>query len=187
MREYVIMTDSCCDLPPELAAELQLTVLPLYFYFAGQGRYNFLDNREMDPKAFYNQLRAGMMSTTSAVNVGMFQAKMSQIVSTGRDILCISFSSGLSTTYQSASIAAKAVMEEHKTSTIKVVDSAAASLGQGLLVYLAAQEKQKGKSLEEAADIPSEGGKLEYSGEEQSFVPEGSKKNLKKTIDPHGA
>ena len=153
MREYVIMTDSCCDLPPELAAELQLTVLPLYFYFAGQGRYNFLDNREMDPMAFYNQLRSGMMSTTSAVNVGMFQAKMSQIVSTGRDILCISFSSGLSTTYQSASIAAKAVMEEHKTSTIKVVDSAAASLGQGLLVYLAAQEKQKGKSLEEAAEF----------------------------------
>ena len=64
MREYVIMTDSCCDLPPELAAELQLTVLPLYFYFAGQGRYNFLDNREMDPKAFYNHFgwRVGALS-----------------------------------------------------------------------------------------------------------------------------
>ena len=153
MREYVIMTDSCCDLPPELAAELDLTVLPLYFYIAGQGRYNYLDNREMDPKAFYGQLRAGMMSTTSAVNVGMFQAKMSQIVSTGRDILCISFSSGLSTTYQSAAIAAKAVMEEHKTSTVRVVDSAAASLGQGLLVYLAVQEKRKGRSLEDVAQF----------------------------------
>lgn len=153
MREYVIMTDSCCDLPAELAAELDLTVLPLYFYIAGQGRYNYLDNREMDPKEFYGQLRSGMMSTTSAVNVGMFQAKMSQIVSTGRDILCISFSSGLSTTYQSAAIAAKAVMEEYKTSTIKVVDSAAASLGQGLLVYLAVQEKRKGRSLEEVTEF----------------------------------
>ena len=153
MREYVIMTDSSCDLPSELAAELNLTVLPLYFYIAGQGRYNYLDNREMDPKEFYDHLRSGMMSTTSAVNVGMFQAKMSQIVSTGRDILCISFSSGLSTTYQSAAIAAKAVMEEHKTCTVKVIDSTAASLGQGLLVYLAALEKKKGKSLEEVAQF----------------------------------
>lgn len=153
MREYVIMTDSCCDLPSKLAAELDLTVLPLYFHIAGQGRYNYLDNREMNPEEFYDQLRAGMMSTTSAVNVGMFQAKMSQIVSTGRDILCISFSSGLSTTYQSAAIAAKAVMEENKTCTVKVVDSVAASLGQGLLVYLAVQEKRKGRSLEEVAEF----------------------------------
>jgi len=153
MREYVIMTDSSCDLPPKLAEELNLTVLPLYFHIAGQGHYNYLDNREMDPKEFYGHLRAGMMSTTSAVNVGMFQAKMSQIVSTGRDILCISFSSGLSTTCQSASIAAKAVMEEYKTSTVRVVDSVAASLGQGLLVYLAALEKRKGKSLEEVAQF----------------------------------
>ena len=151
MRDYIIMTDSCCDLPAELVSELELTVLPLSFCIEGRELYNFPDNREMDPKVSYEKLRNGAEGTTSAINVGVFQTEMARIASEGRDILCISFSSGLSTTYQSACIAAKTVMEEFQGCTVTVVDSLAASLGQGLLVYLAVQEKRKGRSMAETA------------------------------------
>ena len=145
------MTDSCCDLPAELVSELELTVLPLSFCIEGRELYNFPDNGQMDPKVFYEKLRNGAEGTTSAINVGVFQTEMARIASEGRDILCISFSSGLSTTYQSACIAAKTVMEEFQGCTVTVVDSLAASLGQGLLVYLAVQEKRKGRSMAETA------------------------------------
>ncbi|MDE7245854.1 MAG: DegV family protein [Oscillospiraceae bacterium] len=151
MREYVIMTDSCCDFSADMVRELDLTVLPLSFYMEGQELFNYPDNREMDPKEFYAKLRGGALGTTSAVSAGVFQAKMAQIAADVKDILCIAFSSGLSATYQSACIAAKAVMQEHGEAKIIVVDSLAASLGQGLLVYLTVQEKRQGKTLEEAA------------------------------------
>ena len=149
MREFVIMTDSCCDLPDELATELQLRVLPLSFLMEGKEYFNYLDNRDIRPKEFYDKLRSGSLGTTSAVSVGAFQEEMLAAVNGGKDVLCIAFSSALSTTYQSACIAAADVMAAHPGSMIAVVDSKAASLGQGMLVYLAAKEKEKGASLEE--------------------------------------
>lgn len=156
MRDYIIMTDSCCDLPAQTVKELELTVLPLSFYMEGREYYNHPDNRDMDPSDFYARLRAGAMGTTSAVSAGVFEATMSRIVEEGLDILCISFSSGLSTTYQSACIAAKDVMDAHPGSKVLVVDSLSASLGQGMLVYLAALEKQKGRTIEEVRDFAEE-------------------------------
>lgn len=157
MRDYIIMTDSCCDLPDAMVRELDITVLPLSFNMEGKEYYNYPDNRDMDPHVFYDKVRAGVMGTTSAVSVGMFQAKMSSLVeTTGKDILCIAFSSALSATYQSASIAAKDVEEAHPGTTVRVVDSRAASLGQGLLVYLAVQEQRRGRPLEDTARFVEE-------------------------------
>lgn len=149
MRDYVILTDSCCDFPAEMVEELELKILPLSFVMEGKEYFNHPDNRDMDPHVFYEKLRSGSLGTTSAINVGVFQEAMTSIVEEGHDILCISFSSALSTTYQSACIAAEDVMAAHPGSRILVVDSRAASLGQGLLVYLAVREKNKGRSMEE--------------------------------------
>lgn len=149
MRDYVIYTDSCCDFSAEMVEELGLSLQPLSFIMEGKEYFNYPDNRDMDPHVFYDKLRGGILGTTAAVNVGVFQEDMTKIVEAGHDILCISFSSALSTTYQSACIAAEDVMAAHPECRIAVVDSRAASLGQGLLVYLAAREKQKGRSLEE--------------------------------------
>ena len=153
MNNYTIITDSSCDLPDSLVKELELEVLPLAFIMDGKTYRNYPDNREMDPKVFYGKLRNGAEGTTSAINVGVFQTEMARIASEGRDILCISFSSGLSTTYQSACIAAGEVQAANPGSRILVVDSRAASLGQGLLVYLTVQEKRKGRSIEEVRDF----------------------------------
>lgn len=153
MRDFMIMTDSCCDLPAQMVQELDVQVLPLSFLMEGKEYFNYPDNRDMEPVDFYNKLRQGSMGTTSAVSVGAFQEAMGAIAAAGKDVLYIGFSSALSTTYQSACIAAGDVMGEHPGCSICVVDSQAASLGQGLLVYLAAQEKRKGRSLEEVRDF----------------------------------
>lgn len=149
MREYMILTDSCCDFSAEMVAELGVEVLPLSFHIEGKDYFNYPDNREMAPGEFYAKLRGGELGTTAAVSPGVFQETMTRIVETGKDILCINFSSALSTTYQSAEIAAQDVMAAHPGSKILVVDSRCASLGQGLLVYLAAQKKKEGLSLED--------------------------------------
>ena len=156
MRDYVILTDSCSDLPADLVSELELDVLPLSFVMEGKEYFNYPDNRDIDPKDFYNKMRSGALGTTSAINVAVFAETMTALVGQEKDILCISFSSALSTTYQSACIAAEDVMAAHPGSKILVCDSRAASLGQGLLVYLAALEKRKGRTLEELRDFVEE-------------------------------
>ena len=143
MRKYIILTDSCCDFPAEMVEELGLVVQPLSFMMEGKEYFNYPDNREMDPHVFYEKLRGGTLGTTSAVSVGVFQEAMSHIVEDGKDILCISFSSALSTTYQSACIAAQDVMEAHPGSKVLVVDSRCASLGQGLLVSTSPPRKRR--------------------------------------------
>ena len=149
MRDFVIMTDSCCDMTAALAQELELTVLPLSLHMGDAVYRNWLDGREIGFQDFYAKIRSGNLATTSAVSVGESSAEMRKILSAGKDILCINFSSALSATYQSASIAAQDLREEFPEAKILVVDSLCASLGQGLLVYLCAQERRKGRSLEE--------------------------------------
>lgn len=156
MRDYVIMTDSCCDLSAQMVEELELHVLPLSFVMEGKEYFNYPDNRDIDPQDFYNRMRGGALGTTSAINVAVFTEAMSKIVEEGKDILCINFSSGLSTTYQSACIAAEDVMATHPGCKILVCDSRAASMGQGMLVYLAAREKRRGRPMEEVRDYVEE-------------------------------
>ena len=153
MREFVIMTDSCCDMTAAMAEELGLCVLPLSLHMGDRVYHNYLDGREIGFQDFYARIRSGETATTSAVNVGAFEVKMREILGQGKDILCINFSSALSTTYQSATIAAADLREEFPDSKVFVVDSLCASLGQGLLVYLCAQEQRKGRSVEEVRDF----------------------------------
>ena len=153
MREFVIMTDSCCDLSAAMAAELELSVLPLSLHMGGAVYRNWLDGRDIGFPDFYSRVRGGENATTAAVSVGDFETEMRKILSSGRDLLCVSFSSALSATYQSASIAAEELRTEFPEAEICVVDSLCASLGQGLLVWLCAQERKKGRSLAEVRDF----------------------------------
>lgn len=149
MRDYVVMTDSCCDLTAEMARELELDVLPLTMHMDGEEYPNDLDGHAITNEEFYRRLRSGKLSTTSAVNIGQFEERMRAVLSAGKDVVCICFSSALSTTYQSASIAADTVRADFPDGQIFVVDSLSASRGQGLLLYLAVQKKQEGLSAEE--------------------------------------
>lgn len=156
MREYVLITDSCCDMTQQMAEELGVTVLPLSLQMEGEVYHNYLDGREIGFSDFYTRLRDGALATTSAINMSEFEAVMRPLLESGKDLLCLSFSSALSTTYQSAVIAAKELMEEFPERKALVVDSLCASLGQGLLVYLCASKKAAGASLEELRDYAEE-------------------------------
>ena len=149
MRDFVIMTDSCCDMTAAMAKDLELEVLPLSLNMGQDVYRNWLDGREIGFEDFYARIRAGETATTSAVSVGEFEDAMRPILAQGKDILCINFSSALSTTYQSAVIAAGDLRAEFPEAKIFVVDSLCASLGQGLLLYLCAQQKREGRSIGE--------------------------------------
>ena len=76
MREYVIMTDSCCDLTDHMAKELELTVVPLTVHIDGHDYPNLLDGSAISFEDFYGKIRGGVLATTSAANVGQFQEAM---------------------------------------------------------------------------------------------------------------
>ena len=156
MRDYIIMTDSCCDLNQQEVDELGLTVLPLSFTIDGKTYLNTPDHAEMSPEEFFAKIAAGESSTTAAANVGQFDEAMRRALDAGKDILCICFSGALSTTYQSACIAAEDLRPEFPEAKIIVIDSLSASRGQGMLLWYTAQEKKKGKTIEELADYVRE-------------------------------
>ena len=156
MSEYVLITDSSADLSQEMVQELGVTVLPLSFTIQGKTYRNYPDNREMDLPLFYDMLRAGELATTSAVNVAEYTQAVEPILQEKKDVLILAFSSGLSSTYQASVLAAGELREKYPDRKIYTVDTLCASLGQGLLVYLAAQEQRKGKSIEEVRDWAEE-------------------------------
>ena len=152
MSDYIIMTDSSCDLPADLAEKMELTVLPLYVDVDGQKYVNYLDEREIAFSEIYAKLRTKCPAKTSAVNVNDFMGPMETALAAGKDILYIGFSSGLSSTYDAGAMAAREMGERFPDRKIYTVDSLCASLGQGLMVYLAWQQKQMGRTIEEVRD-----------------------------------
>ena len=145
MADYRIITDSCCDFPREMISQLDIDVVQLTLLFRGKEMTNPSDD---EIKTMYDALRAGESASTSAANPSGWKAAMEPIVASGKDLLVMAFSSGLSTTYQSAVIASQELMEEYPQRTIKVVDTLAASLGQGLYVWYACKKRDEGLSLD---------------------------------------
>ena len=146
MRDYVIVTDSASDLPKEILQEYDIPCLPLYYSIDG---VIYGDEKNIEPHEFFELMRKGAMPTTMGCNPEYATEMFRSILNQGKDILHIAFSSALSVSYNSARIAAEDLKEEFPDSNIVVIDSKAASLGQGLLVYKAATLKKEGKSLEE--------------------------------------
>jgi len=144
---YQIITDSCCDFTEQLYRELNVLCVPLTVNYNGQSYNNFSD--EAAVKAFYDELRSGVTATTSASNPEDWAKTMIPVLEQGRDILILTFSSGLSTTCQSAMIAAKELREQYPERTINVVDTLAASLGQGLLIWYACKKRDEDMGLEQ--------------------------------------
>ena len=151
MNDYILFTDSSADFAEQKVAELGIEVLPLSFKLEEKIYRNWPDNREIHPEEFYKSLRAGSMSSTSQVNTAEFVDAFRPFVEAGKDILYLGFSSGLSGTVNSGRLAAEELAEEFPQRRLVVVDTLAASLGQGLLLYHAAQLKNEGKSMDEVA------------------------------------
>ena len=146
---YRIITDTCCDFPAEMYKELKLSVVPLTVRFRGQEVSSY---SEEWLKEMFAGLRAGEEASTAAVNPQGWADAMEPVLAAGEDALVLAFSSGLSTTYQSAVIAAAELADKYPERKIRVVDSLSASLGQGLFVWYACQKRDAGMGFEELAD-----------------------------------
>ena len=148
MRDYVITTDNNSDLPESYYTEHGVGCTYLSYTMDGQhySHENFLPVKE-----FYDRMRKGSMPTTAQVNPEDARALIEPYLKAGKDVLHIAFSSGLSGSYNSARIAGEELQEEYPDRKIVVIDSLAASLGQGLLVYLAQKKKEEGKTMDEVA------------------------------------
>ena len=148
MSEYVITTDNNSDLPEKYLKDHGVGCMYLSYSMDGKNytHGNFLPEHE-----FYETMRNGSMPTTAQVNPENAKALLEPYLKEGKDILHLSFSSGLSGTYNSMCIAAEELQEKYPERKIVVIDTLCASLGEGLIDYKALELQKEGKSLEEVA------------------------------------
>ena len=149
MSNFIIHTDSACDLSPEMLAEWGVSYASLTFRFDDSDTE--YANGEMAAAEFYAKMRAGGVAKTAAVNTEAFRASFEETLQAGKDVLYLGFSSGLSTTCNSARIAAEELRGRYPDRKIFTVDTLAASAGQGMLVYLAVEKQKSGATAEETA------------------------------------
>jgi len=143
---YRIITDTCCDFPQQMYKELNIIAVPLCVRFRDAEHTQYT---EAWLKDMYDGLRRGESASTAAANPQDWTSVIAPVLEQGEDVLVLAFSSGLSTTYQSAVIAATELSEKYPERKIQVVDTLCASMGQGLLVWYACQKRDSGLSLEE--------------------------------------
>lgn len=148
MKKFVIFTDSAADLPKKLVKDLDINYLGLICNIDNKEYIDSIDS-ELTPKDFYNKLREGIMPSTSQINSFRFIEAFEEYVKQGISVLYLSFSSALSGTYNSSLIAKEELLEKYKDADIRIIDTKAACLGQGLLVYYAAKMRKDGKSIDE--------------------------------------
>ncbi len=149
MKDYVIITDATSDLPLDILEQLDIEVIPMDFEMGGRIYRHFPDSRDMGFHEFYDKVRAGQMPTTSQINGTTYISYFEPALKAGKDVLYICFSSGLSGTYQASLIAAADMAEKYPENRVICVDSRAATLGEGLLVYSAVQKKRDGMCLDD--------------------------------------
>ena len=156
MSKYVILTESSCDLSPELAAQADVEVLPLSFTIDGKNYPHYPDARAYPIADFYQRMREGAVAVTAAANVVELTEAMEAHLEEGQDVLFLCFSSGLSSTRDACAMAAEDLRERYPDRKIYTVDTLAASGGQGLLVLLAGRKRKAGASIEEVRDFAEE-------------------------------
>lgn len=150
MNEFVLFTDSACDIAPATLKDWKVESISLSLLFDGEDKE--ISNYDITATDFYKRMRDGDTAKTSAINVEGFKTAFEPTLKSGKDILYLGFSSGLSTTVNSARIAADELKEDYPNASVTVVDTLCASAGQGLLVYLAVKQRDEGKTLAEIAE-----------------------------------
>ena len=152
--DFEIVTDSCCNLLEDMIDDFGIHILPLTFMVDGEDEVyqSYLKGERTDLKQFYTMMREGKVFKTSLPNLAESEALFRELLGSGRDVLYIAFSSGLSGTYQALSLMAAQLQEEFPERKIHVVNSLAASGGQGLLVWYAVQHARAGESIDQVRD-----------------------------------
>lgn len=154
--DYVIVSGATGDLPQHIIEEYELDVIPMNVRIGEQGYLYHPDEKELTCKEFYSRLKDGETAFTSQITPIVFRDVFEKYLKEGKDVLYIAFSSGLSGTVNSARLTAQELLEEYPERKIVCVDSLCASIGEGLLVYLAGKLRKEGKSFEETVAFVTE-------------------------------
>ena len=149
---FSVVTDTSANLPNHLLRDRNIAVLPFSYYMNGK-EYIDLEGQEFDAVGFFSAMRVGVSVTTSQIPPQRYADCFEPLLQAGQDILFVSMSSGISGSYQSSLIAAKELLETYPDRKIRCMDSGTASLGEGLQALRAAELRDEGKTLDEAADI----------------------------------
>lgn len=148
MRDYVIITDTNSDLPKAYVEERKILQIPQYTTLDG---VTYEGAEGIEPSEFYRKMREGSVPQSQAINPAVVEETFRSVLVQGKDILYISFSSTLSSSYNVAAMTAKELGEEFAEADICVVDSMNVSLSEGLLVHKAWKMKEEGRTLRETA------------------------------------
>ena len=151
MQPYVLTCCSTADLSKDYFEKRNIPYVCFHFTMDG---VEYMDDlgQSMPFEEFYARIAAGSMPTTSLVNTEQFIAFFEPFLKEGKDILHLTFSSGLSGTYASAILARDELKERYPERKLIVVDSLGASSGYGLMVDTLADMRDNGVSLQDAAD-----------------------------------
>ena len=150
MANFVLITDSGCDLPAGFIESNDIATVSLVYALDDQEYFDDF-GRSQDHRSFYDAMRNGAMTRTSQASASTLIDLFRSYAADGQEVLYLCLSSGLSGTYNTALLARQTVLEEYPDAGISVVDSLSASLGQGLLVKEAQRLRMEGKSREETA------------------------------------
>ena len=149
---FAIVTDSSSNLTEEVIDQFDLHILPLTFMVDGEEHHSYLKGQKTDLKQFYTMMREGKVITTSLPNLKDSRELLEGLLASGQDVLYIGFSSGLSGTYQAIDLLLAELADAYPGRTVLAVDTLAASMGEGLLVWYAAKMREEGASITEVRD-----------------------------------
>ena len=148
MNNYIITSDTTCDLPESYTKEHEIEIIPLYY---NMDDVVYGDEVNLEPADFYNRMRNGKLPTTMACNPDKVENCFRKYLDKGLDILHIAFSSALSSSYNTCAVVGRELAEEYPGRTIIVIDSKCASMGEGLFIYKAVCNRNDGMSIEDNA------------------------------------
>ena len=151
MAEYQIMTDATADFPEGMQESLGITVIPMIVEMSGKD-YTIGDKENaVNLAEFYNHLEQGEVARTSQVTMNVYTQYFEEEFKKGRDVLLVSFSSGLSKSFEASLLCAEKMKIDYPDRKLYCVDSLCAAGGQGLLVYSAVQRQRQGATIDELA------------------------------------
>jgi DegV family protein with EDD domain len=148
---FDIITDSACDMPKDYYEKNEVVCVKLGFMM-NDVDYEGEDGVQITEQEFFKVLREGAMPTTYQVTGERARDNIERSVRAGRDVLVLTFSSGLSGTAGSFIVAARELAKEYPDRKIRVVDGLSASMGQGLLLHYLLRKADSGATLDETAD-----------------------------------
>lgn len=147
--QFKIVSDSSCNLPDSMIERFNISILPLRFMSDGEEYQSYTEGEKSDLQRFYKMMRDGKVFTTSLPYQQKSEEVLKSLLEADQDILYIGFSSGLSGTYEAVAGILDALRPLYPSRKIYHVDTRAASMGEGLLVYKAGLMAEAGASIEE--------------------------------------